>query len=493
MLDEFKWFRPGDMDSPSQAPASAPGPASPSSTATPSATPAPATAAAALSTPPPVPATPATPPTPTRTTASSKAPSSPALPPKTLQFPLSPDSTKCVFFGHDEVAQLFGEITGQKTQDRTLPETPNLTRPIVHPDNMEKMRVHLATRFFSDRNLAVFDAKAKTDSSFVWKALADFSHAVHNIYMQCLLSPYVIYSLFDDCVSYLVNGYDWFWKWRESWLANTEGMSKTARNTHFLAWQTWEQLTITVAGILGYIQHRVSLGKGVSLKRCSQSALEGFFGYARGLNNGHGKLTVGTLLRATACANFLREDSVSTRKGQTSASSADSDDSSFTMQLTLKKRQAPSRANADEPVSAAKRLKTVDALKKKVKFISQLPDTCDVSEVMKQRNQGALKFLQGDLLVVAQKALEVGMSLPSRRKHSMVVADINKELLDSEVFNFRWKQIFANQGCDASHVQIVKKRFISYIVNTCTKSYLGDINDPHKSSTGGQIRQHAGR
>lgn len=489
VLDEFEWFNPGGTGSPSQSPAPASdAPDDPS----PPSSPAPDATAAVFTTPAPHPATPATPLSPNRTTAASKAPTSPTLPPKTLHFSPTPAGSNWAFFGHDQVTELYDEILQQSARDRTLPETPFLTRPIAHPDNMEKMRVHLAMRFFDARNLAVFDAKAKQDSTYVWKALADFSRAVHSIYLQFFLSPCVIYSLADDCVSYLVNGYNWFWKWRESWLANTEGMSKTDKNTFFLAWQTWEELTITVAGILGYIQYRFSQGKGVSLKRCSQSALEGFFGYARGLNNGHGKLTVGTLQRAYACANFLREDSVSTRKGQAMASSADSDGSSFTLPLPLKKRKAPSRANAEPPVSPKKRLKTIECLTQKVKVKSQLPDNYNVSDVMTERNKGYLKFLQGELLTVAKRALETAMSLPSRRKHSKVVADINDELLCCSVFDFHWKKIF-NEECDRHHVQVVKKRFIDYIVNTCTKGYLGDVNHPHKSATGGQIRQHAGR
>jgi hypothetical protein len=72
------------------------------------------------------------------------------------------------------------------------------------------MRVHLATHFFSDKNIDMFSTIAAQADGHEWLALFQFARATHFIYVKFMLTPYVVWDLADDCIVYLIEGYQFF-------------------------------------------------------------------------------------------------------------------------------------------------------------------------------------------------------------------------------------------------------------------------------------------
>ena len=203
---------------------------------------------------------------------------------------------------------------------RVLSETLNcLTDETLFLTSRSAQTVRLVSRVFDPRTVAsITNVASKNRSALEWQALVHFLQAGQDIYSNFFMSGYTVSSMDNPCVQNILDGFRFFAEWHRDWdndpyLAT---LSKSEKNRHFLDKITWLELKVTVAGVLGFLNYRFETfrGSSVTLSRVSQSALEGVFGFCRGINTwGHGKLTLLALRKGLGVVRFTSADVVSTR------------------------------------------------------------------------------------------------------------------------------------------------------------------------------------
>jgi hypothetical protein len=231
-----------------------------------------------------------------------------------------------VHFGYDQVTKHYKTLDHVTKYKDLLKETGHCFNVEVWElDSKTRMQVELVSRFFDRR---VIDSFKKTAHSAPddpeWKALVLFMEATHAIFVDFFMHKGGIQSLDSWAVKRLCWGFNFFRAWFEDHQAfiNTPGLDTAGTHTFFLDMaKTWQELRQTIVGTIDYMNWHFQTypGSRVYPMRMSQSALEGKFGFARGMQPGTGKLELRTLLKAFTVEGFLFEDTVSTRFGEMQA------------------------------------------------------------------------------------------------------------------------------------------------------------------------------
>jgi hypothetical protein len=253
-----------------------------------------------------------------------------------------------IYFGYDEVKTHGEWLERHCTANQYLGEVNTyFTRNHWLLDPNTRMRVHLAKQLFCKITFSSFAKVAQNyPDEHRWRALVFFMQAVRKIYLLVFMHKSPIVSLNDPRIRTLMEGMCFFELWFYDVHLGVPGQQKT-KNKHFISPKTWFQLRVTVTGLCRFLQSRLATpGKIVIMSILTQSPLEGFFGFSRGTQGGHGKLTEVTLHKAIGIQRFTKLDTLNTRKGQKrSRDPTSTDGDAFFAQERLVKRVRGKRRN----------------------------------------------------------------------------------------------------------------------------------------------------
>ena len=189
----------------------------------------------------------------------------------------------------------------RQAQDK-LRQMPKLKREVIELTSFSKMRVPFAKHVLCyDRLRAEIKTFMTVSGDQRPQATLDYLTHGDEIY-----GPFVrdgtVDSLDDVVFRQIRRGLDWFAAWERDARACALQMrlGKKAANRLFLAWQTWENLRIMIAGWIGATRAFIKWKPVyyVIPKHITQSPLESVFSKVRGMGGGGKNPTLSTYQRA---------------------------------------------------------------------------------------------------------------------------------------------------------------------------------------------------
>ena len=230
--------------------------------------------------------------------------------------------TRCMTYGGEEI--VWAQVENVFVRDQAAPLcTAPLTREHIFLDSLSKMKTKLAYDVFDksvERNVAVHT----TDATKSAQRYLSESRKLLDVFRSTAPLGKVI----DERIGQLQSAGDWF----TSWLAQLRGQYPNRKECakHFVAWQTYDDICLSVNGLSDPVQHfnsdaftaRHRRNHFIIPKRLSQDIVESHFSQQRAACGGNTNMTAyaysynNQRLITTRIAKKNRQDNMANQSGR---------------------------------------------------------------------------------------------------------------------------------------------------------------------------------